>query len=71
MPDLAELQSELAALKSAYRAGTRSVSYEGKRVEYDDEAGLRRRIAFVEAEIANLSGAPRPVARFATFRRAR
>jgi hypothetical protein len=71
MANLAEMQSELAALKSAYRSGTRRVSYEGKMVEYDDEAGLRRRIAYLEAEIAALTGKSRPVARFATFRRAR
>lgn len=71
MADFADLQSELAALKAAYRSGTRRVSYEGKTVEYDDEAGLRRRIAFVESEIADLTGVQRPVARFATFRRGR
>lgn len=63
------LAAELAALKQAYRSGTRRVSYDGKLVEYDDEAGLRRRIAFLEAEIAGQAGSARPVAGFATFRR--
>jgi 3-phenylpropionate/cinnamic acid dioxygenase small subunit len=69
MPE--NLQAELDALKSAYRSGTRRVTYEGKTVEYDDEAGLRRRIAFIEAEMATASGQTRPVARFARFSRAR
>ena len=71
MADLETLQAELDALKVAYRSGTRRVSYEGKTVEYDDEAGLRRRIANLEAEIAGTSGKPRPVAGFAAYRRAR
>ena len=71
MADVQALQGELDALKAAYRSGTRRVSYEGKTVEYDDEAGLWRRIARVEAELAGMTGKPRPVAGFATFRRAR
>ena len=71
MPDLADLQSELEAIETAYYAGTRVVSYEGKRVEYDDEAGMRRRMAYLKAKIALASGRPHPVAGFATFRRAR
>lgn len=71
MADTQTLQVELEALKAAYRSGTRRVTYEGKTVEYDDEAGLRRRIKAVEAEIAGATGQSRPVARFATFRRAR
>lgn len=63
------LAAELAALKAAYRTGARRVSYEGKSVEYDDEAGLRRRIRELEAEVAAAAGRPRPVARFAAFRR--
>lgn len=65
------LQAELDALKEAYRSGVRKLSYEGKLTEYDDEAGMRRRIAFLETEIARAAGAARPVARFATFRRGR
>ncbi len=64
-----DLQAELAALKAAYRQGVRRFSYEGKTVEYDDEAGLRRRIAALEAEIAGQNGHRRPVAGFASFRR--
>lgn len=71
MADLATLKAELEALESAYRSGTRRVSYEGKTVEYDDEAGLRRRIAHLKGEIAGASGKPRPVAGLATFRSAR
>lgn len=69
MPE--NLQAELDALKAAYRSGARRVSYEGKTVEYDDEAGLRRRIAAIEADMAAASGQTRPVARFARFGRAR
>lgn len=64
-----DLAGELAALKKAYRAGALEVTYEGKRIRYDDEAGLRRRIAYLEGEIALASGKPRPVAGFAGFRR--
>lgn len=64
-----DLAAELAALKAAYRAGALEVTYEGKRIRYDDEAGLRRRIAYLESEIAQASGKARPVARFAGFRR--
>lgn len=67
---LSEMQSELSALKAAYASGARRVSYEGKTVEYDDEAGLRRRIGWLEAEIAGAEGKPRGGPRFATFRRA-
>lgn len=70
MPDTALLQAELDALKSAYRSGTRRVSYEGKTVEYDDEAGLRRRIASIEAELAAAAGLTRPGAVRVGFRRA-
>lgn len=71
MADTAALKSELEALETAYYAGTRVVSYEGKRIEYDDEAGMRRRMAHLKAKIAAASGKPRPVAGLATFRRAR
>lgn len=65
-----ELAAELDALKAAYRSGTRRVSYEGRTVEYDDEAGLRRRIKAVEDELAQATGQRgRPVAGRATFRR--
>lgn len=64
-----DLTAELAALKAAYRAGALEVSYEGKRIRYDDEAGLRRRISYLEGEIAQAAGKPRPLAGFAGFRR--
>ena len=66
---LEEMTTELSALKLAYSSGARRMSYEGKTVEYDDEAGLRRRISWLEGQIADQNGAPRGGARFATFRR--
>lgn len=68
---MAWTQTELDALKAAYAAGTTRVSYEGKTVEYDSQAGLLARIRTIEAEVQATSGTPRPVAGFASFRRAR
>ena len=69
MADVQTLHEELAALKSAYRSGARVVQHGGRRVEYDSEAGLRRRIAAIEDELGAAAGKARPVARFAAFRR--
>lgn len=66
-----DLAGELAALKAAYRSGALEVVYEGKRLRYDSEEGLRRRIAFIEDELASASGKRRPVAGFVSFRRPR
>ena len=68
---MAWTQAELDALKAAYASGTTRVSYEGKTVEYDSQAGLLARIRTIEAEVQASSGKPRPVAGFAAFRRAR
>lgn len=66
---MAWTQSELDALKSAYAAGTVVVHYDGKRVEYDSEAGLLRRIRTIEAEIGAAGGTSKPKVGFATFSR--
>lgn len=71
MADLAQLQATLAELKAVRYSGVRRVSYEGKLVEYAPGPELERAIAQLEAEVAAATGAPRPVARFARFRRGR
>lgn len=62
-------QAELDALKAAYASGTTRVMYEGKRVDYDTEAALLRRIQTIQSEIDASSGTPRPVAGLASFGR--
>lgn len=62
-------QAELTALKAAYALGVKRVTYEGKTVDYDDEAALKRRIQTIEAEIAQANGSPRPRGAYATFSR--
>lgn len=52
MTDLATLQSELEALKTAYRTGATSISYEGKAITYKSGDEMRIAIANLEAEIA-------------------
>lgn len=68
---IASLQVERAALVSAIASGATSCSYEGKSVSYDDLAGMKRRINFVDGQIAALAGlsVQKPQAGFATFRR--
>ncbi|WP_370301012.1 phage head-tail joining protein [Pseudooceanicola sp.] len=66
---MAWTQAELDALKAAYAAGTVVVHYDGKRVEYDSEAGLLRRIRTIEAEISTAGGNPKPRVGLATFSR--
>lgn len=58
-------QAELDALKSAYALGVRRVAYDGKSTDYDDEAGLKRRINAIEREIA--VGKKQPMCRLAGF----
>lgn len=57
-------QSELDALKSAYAAGTLSVSYDGKSVTYGSESDLIKRIRTIEKELA---GSKRKSRSFASF----
>lgn len=68
---LASLLTERAALVSAIASGVRSVSYEGKSASYDDLAGMKMRLNFIDAQIAPLTGAParKPQAGFANFSR--
>ena len=66
---MAWTQAELDALKSAFAQGTLEVTFEGKRVKYDDTQGLLTRIRAMESEIAAGSNRALPVAGFAGFRR--
>lgn len=43
--------AELSALRQAYASGTLSVSYNGRTVTYDGEAGLKRRIRELENDM--------------------
>lgn len=66
---MAFTEAELDALKRAYTSGTLRVTYEGKTVEYDSQAGLLARIRTVEAELAASAGRKRPAAGHARFGR--
>ena len=67
---MAWTQEDLDALKAAYAGGTLSVRFsDGRTVTYPSGDDLLKRIRMVEAELAAGSGAPAPVARFASFRR--
>lgn len=68
---IASLQVERAALVSAIASGATSCSYEGKSVSYDDLSGMKRRLNFIDGQIAALAGVAmqKPQAGFATFRR--
>lgn len=57
MPDFSD--AELSALRRAYASGSLRVEYEGKSVTYDDEAGLLRRIRYVEGSIDRAAGTVR------------
>ncbi len=61
--------AELNALKAAYARGTLRVTYDGKTVEYGNEADLRRRIQTIESELAAAAGNKRPIAGYAGFYR--
>lgn len=62
MADLATLQAELEALKSARRGGEHSVKYEGpkgsREVVFKSDKEMAAAIAATEAEIAALTGSP-------------
>ena len=69
---MAWTQDDLQALRAAYSAGTLSVRLsDGSQVTYPSGDDLMRRIRTLEADLAAQSGAPRPVASFASFRRPR
>jgi hypothetical protein len=55
MADLATMQAQLAALKSALWSGTQTVSYDGRSVTYKSSEEMRLAIANLENAI---SGAP-------------
>jgi hypothetical protein len=60
-------ETELAALRRAYAAGTLRVSYDGRSVEYGSAEDLLRRIRLIEGEMAVASGKPKPRRSFASF----
>lgn len=62
-------QAELDALKAAYASGTLRVRYDDKLIEYGSADDLMKRIQTIENEIRSLSGAPRPVAGYASLGR--
>ena len=69
---VASLSSERVALLSAIASGAKSASYDGKSVTYDDLAGMKQRLNFIDAQIATLSGTAanrKPQAGFAHFGR--
>ena len=63
MTDLATLQADLEALKSARRLGARIVKVADRETTYRNDAELQAQIAAIEAEIAGTSGPRTVVAR--------
>jgi hypothetical protein len=58
--DLERMRALLAALQEARYAGVRSVSYDGKSINYGSDAELANAISDLEGRIATAaSGAPR------------
>ena len=58
--DLERMRALLSALQEARYAGVRSVSYDGKTINYGSDAELANAIADLETRIATAtSGAPR------------
>jgi ABC-type Fe3+ transport system substrate-binding protein len=55
---IAELQSQLDALKTAYRAGATSIAYEGKTITYRSVSEMQAAIASLEAELGLSIGKP-------------
>ena len=53
---IASLQVERAALISAVASGATSCSYDGKSVTYDNLAGMKQRLNFIDGQIAALTG---------------
>lgn len=58
--DLERMRALLAALQEARYAGVRSVSYDGKSINYGSDAELANAISDLEIRIANAkTGSPR------------
>jgi DNA-binding transcriptional regulator PaaX len=68
MAEVTWTESELAALRRAFAAGTLRVSYDGRTVEYGSADDLLKRIRTIEREMAGET-AVAPVAGFAGFSR--
>lgn len=62
-------QAQLDAIRRAYASGVTRVTYEGKTTEYRSLKEMREIMQTIEADLAKASGAPKPVAHFASFRR--
>ena len=61
-------QEQLDALKALYVSGVKRVSYDNKSSEYDDEAGLRRRMTEAKNEIsASSTGGKKSMCRLTSF----
>ena len=59
MADLAKMQAQLNALKSARSSGAREIQFGERRVVYRTDGELRAAIAALQAEVDNLQGAAR------------
>ncbi|MGY3490225.1 hypothetical protein ACVW1C_008108 [Bradyrhizobium sp. USDA 4011] len=60
MADLAALQTQLDALKRAYRSGVRTVEYDGRSTSYVTGDEMRAAIASLQSEIAQIEGTAAP-----------
>jgi len=64
--DLERMRALLAALQEARYAGVRSVSYDGKSINYGSDAELATAISDLEARIAIAAGTPHRRRRWGT-----
>jgi hypothetical protein len=60
MATILSLQAQLAAVRNAYSAGAKEVSFEGRRVVYASAEELREAMASLENQINGLTGANSP-----------
>jgi hypothetical protein len=58
MADLAKLQADLAALKSARRSGVLRTRFGDREVQYRSDAEMAAQVAALESEINALDGSP-------------
>lgn len=65
--DLERMRALLTALQEARYAGVRSVSYDGKSINYGSDAELANAIADLETRIAAASSGTRRRRRWGTF----
>ncbi len=53
---MAYTQTQLDALRAAYARGAKSVSIDGRRVDFESGEEMRQRIAEIERDLAAASG---------------